>query len=162
VIRIQPVTYDDPEAAALIEEVQLEYVDRYGGRDGTPLDAAQFAPPGGLFLVGYVDDEGVACGGWRSHGTDAELKRMYVRRNARRGGLARELLAELERTAASAGHQRMILETGSKQPEAVALYRSAGYHDIPAFGYYADAPLAIHLAKPLTPTVVGGAGAGAG
>ena len=148
-LRIETLRYDAPDATALIEEVQQEYVIRYGGPDGTPVDPAEFTPPGGLFLVGYVDAEGVACGGWRSHGTDAELKRMYVRRSARRGGLARELLAELERTAAAAGHHRMILETGSKQPEAVALYRSAGYADVPAFGYYADAPLAIHLAKPL-------------
>jgi GNAT superfamily N-acetyltransferase len=141
--------YDNSDATALIEEVQQEYVHRYGGRDNTPVDPAEFTPPAGLFLVGYLDDQGVACGGWRSHGTDAELKRMYVRQNARRSGLARELLAELERTAAAAGHCRMILETGSKQPEAVALYRSAGYADIPAFGYYARAPLSIHLAKPL-------------
>jgi GNAT superfamily N-acetyltransferase len=149
VIRILPVSYDHPDAAMLIEEVQQEYVHRYGGRDRAPVDPSEFTPPGGLFLVGYLDGEGVACGGWRSHGSDAELKRMYVRSNARRGGLAREMLAELERTAAAAGHHRMILETGSKQPEAVALYRAAGYADVPAFGYYADAPLSIHLAKPL-------------
>lgn len=149
-MRIQAVKYDDPEAATLIAEVQQEYVLRYGGPDRSPVDPAEFAPPGGLFLVGYLDGEGVACGGWRSHGTDAELKRVYVRRDARRTGMARQMLAELERTAAVAGHHRMILETGNKQPEAVALYRSAGYADIPAFGYYAEAPLSIHLAKPLT------------
>jgi GNAT superfamily N-acetyltransferase len=148
-MRIQVVAYDDPDAVALIEEVQQEYVHRYGGRDDTPVDAAEFAPPGGLFLVGYLADAGVACGGWRSHGTDAELKRMYVRSDARRAGLARQLLAELERTAAAAGHQRMILETGSKQPEAVALYRAAGYRTVSPFGHYANAPQAIHLAKPL-------------
>jgi GNAT superfamily N-acetyltransferase len=148
-MRIQTVDYGDPDATQLIEEVQQEYVQRYGGRDGTPVDPAEFAPPRGLFLVGYLDGEGVACGGWRSHGTDAELKRMYVRENARRTGLARAMLAELERTAKAAGHRRMILETGSRQPEAVALYRSAGYTDIKAFGYYADTPLSIHLAKTL-------------
>jgi len=147
VIRILRVEYDNPDAAALIEEVQREYVLRYGGRDRSPVNPAEFVPPSGLFLVGYVDGEGIACGGWRSHGTDAELKRMYVRENARRGGLAREMLAELERTATAAGHHRMILETGSKQPEAVALYRSAGYADITPFGYYMNAPLSIHLAK---------------
>lgn len=149
-MRIDVVKYDAPEAAELIEQVQREYVLRYGGRDGTPVDPAEFAPPRGLFLVGFDDlGTGVACGGWRSHGDDAELKRMYVRRDARRGGLARELLAELERTALAAGHRRIILETGSRQPEAVALYRSAGYTDIPAFGYYASAPLSIHLGKEL-------------
>ncbi len=152
-MRIEAVKYDTPAAVELIEEVQQEYVLRYGGPDRTPVDPAEFEPPHGLFLVGFAGPSGVgvACGGWRSHGGDAELKRMYVRRDARRGGLARELLAELERTALAAGHRRMILETGSKQPEAVAFYRSAGYADIPAFGYYAQAPLAIHLAKPLLP-----------
>jgi len=149
VLRIETVTYDAADAAALIEEVQQEYVSRYGGPDLTPVEPAEFAPPCGLFLVGYLGAVGVACGGWRSHGTDAELKRMYVRRDARRGGLARQLLAELERTAATANHRRMILETGSKQPEAVAFYRSAGYQDIPAFGYYANTSLSVHLAKPL-------------
>ena len=149
VLRIETVKYDAPDAVTLIEEVQQEYEHRYGGRDNTPVDPADFTPPRGLFLIGYLGADGVACGGWRSHGTDAELKRMYVRQNARRGGLATELLVELERTAAAAGHQRMILETGSRQPEAVAMYRSAGYDDIPAFGFYARAPLSIHLAKPL-------------
>jgi len=149
-MRIQVVAYDDRVAAGLVEEVQQEYVARYGGRDGTPVDPAEFAPPKGLFLVGYLAEAAVACGGWRSHGTDAELKRMYVRRTARGKGLARAMLTELERTALAAGHHRMILETGQKQPEAVTLYRSAGYADISPFGHYANAPLAIHLGKPLS------------
>jgi hypothetical protein len=59
------------------------------------------------------------------------------------------VLAELERTAAFAGVTRLVLGTGIKQPEAIALYRSCGYTDIPGFGHYADAPDAVHLAKPL-------------
>jgi GNAT superfamily N-acetyltransferase len=148
-MRIDVVEYDSPDAAALIEEVQQEYVLRYGGRDNSPVDPPEFAPPKGLFLVGYADEVAVVCGGWRSHGTDAEVKRMYVRRAARGGGHARAMLAELELTALAAGHRRMILETGQVQPEAVALYRSAGYTDIRAFGYYAGAPLSIHLGKDL-------------
>jgi GNAT superfamily N-acetyltransferase len=148
-MRIEVVDYSSPEAAELIEEVQHEYVLRYGGRDDAPVDPAEFAPPKGLFLVGYLDGTAAACGGWRSHGSEAEIKRMYVRQNGRGRGLARAVLAELERTALAAGHRRMILETGSKQPEAVALYRSAGYTAVPAFGYYADTPLSIHLGKDL-------------
>lgn len=143
------VAYDSDVAGELIEEVQLEYVTRYGGRDDSPVDPAEFAPPRGLFLVGYDDEVAAVCGGWRSHGTYAEVKRMYVRRAARGRGLARAMLAELERTALAAGHDRMILETGSRQPEAVALYRSAGYTDSPAFGHHANAPLAVHLGKDL-------------
>jgi GNAT superfamily N-acetyltransferase len=150
-MRIDVVTYDHPEAARLIAEVQREYVTRYGGEDDSPVDPDEFAVPKGLFLVGYLDGVAVACGGWRSHGSDAEIKRMYVAAAARRKGLARAILAELERTAEAAGHTRIILETGSVQPEAIALYRSAGYTEIPAFGHYADAPLSIHLGKVLVP-----------
>ncbi len=148
--RIEVVRYDASDAAELIEELQQEYVTRYGNRDGAPVDPAEFEPPKGLFLVGYLGDGGpVVCGGWRSHGDDAEVKRMYVRSAARGLGLARAMLAELERTAVAAGHRRMILETGKKQPEAVALYRSCGYTDITPFGYYAGRPLSIHLGKTL-------------
>ena len=153
------VGYDHPDAARLIEEVQQEYVVRYGGRDDSPLDPAGFAPPGGLFLVGYLGGTGVVCGGWRAHGpdvgtgastgagTDAEIKRMYVAPAARGRGLARRMLAELERTARAAGYHRLILETGSKQPEAVGLYRSSGYTEIPAYGYYACSPHSMHFGK---------------
>ena len=72
---------------------------------------------------------------------------MYVTPAARSRGLARQMLAELERTARAAGYRRMILETGSKQPEAIGLYRSSGYTEIPAFGYYAGSPHSRHLAK---------------
>jgi GNAT superfamily N-acetyltransferase len=140
----EQVGYHDPDAAKLIAEVQQEYVVRYGGHDSTPIDAAEFAPPLGLFLIGYRDGKAVVCGGWRAHDStephfadgDAEVKRMYVVPTARRRGLARLILAELERTARAAGRRRMVLETGTAQPEAIALYRSAGYTDIPKFGVY--------------------------
>ena len=150
-MQIKQVGYGDPDASRLIAEVQQEYVVRYGGPDGTPVDPAGFTPPAGLFLVGYVDGVPVASGGWRSHGDEAEIKRMYVAPAVRNRGLARQLLAELERTAAAAGHRRIILESGSRQPEAVALYRSSGYTQVPPFGHYANAPGAIHLGKRLDP-----------
>ncbi|WP_184812513.1 GNAT family N-acetyltransferase [Actinophytocola algeriensis] len=145
-------TYDHPDAVALIADVQQEYVVRYGDVDLTPVDPAEFSPPLGLFLVAYMDDEPAACGGWRAHDdsdNDVELKRMYVRPAFRGLGLARAVLAELERTAAAAGYARLILETGSKQPEAIALYTSAGYTPVARFGYYAEAPEAVHLGKSL-------------
>ncbi|SEG90670.1 Acetyltransferase (GNAT) family protein [Thermomonospora echinospora] len=146
-MRIEVVGYDHPDAARLIGEAQQEMVVRYGGPDETPVAPSEFTPPSGLFLVGYVDGVPVVCGGWRSHGQDAELKRMYVAPAARGNGYARSLLAEIERTARAAGHRRVILETGTQQPEAVALYRSAGYTDVPAFGYYSCSPNSIHLGK---------------
>jgi len=155
-VLIREVTLDHPDAAALIDEVQQEYVRRYGGVDRTPVDPGDFAPPDGLFLVGYCDDRPVATGGWRRLGPDAEIKRMYVVAAARGRGHARRMLAELERTAAAAGFPRVILGTGSKQPEAVELYRSSGYVDVEPFGYYKDAPLSIHLGKVLTADAVPG------
>ena len=136
-------------------EVQAEYGRLYGGSgDVSPVVDDQFAPPGGLFLVLEVDGEPAAMGGWRRGGPregDAELKRMFVRERHRRRGLARVVLAELERTAHEAGLRRLVLETGDKQPEAIALYRSAGYVDEPSFGFYADYDDAVHLAKVLSP-----------
>jgi GNAT superfamily N-acetyltransferase len=149
-VEIHVVPYDHPDAVRMIDEVQQEYVVRYGGPDESAVRSAEFAPPDGLFLVGYLEGVPVTCGGWRVHtaGT-VEVKRMYVSPSARGKGLARAMLAELERTAHGAGHRTLILETGSKQPEAVQLYRSSGYADVPSFGFYADAEYSIHLGKSL-------------
>jgi GNAT superfamily N-acetyltransferase len=145
----------------LIAEVQAEYVIRYGGPDRTPLDPLMFEPPLGSFYVGYLTVDGsrrpVTTGAWRMHddvevfGTrrTAEVKRMYVVPAARARGLARQVLAHLERTAAEAGAEAMILETGLAQPEAIALYESSGYTRIPSFGYYKDEPLNRCFAKAL-------------
>jgi GNAT superfamily N-acetyltransferase len=150
-VRIEEIGYDHPDAAQLVAEVQQEYAARYGSEDASPADPAEFAAPHGRFLVGYLDGTPVACGGWHALGSDTAVRRMYVAQAARRQGFARAILAELERTALAAGHRRMILETGSVLPGAVALYRSAGYTDIAPFGYYAQAPLSIYLGKPLGP-----------
>jgi GNAT superfamily N-acetyltransferase len=155
-LRVTP--YDDPDAVKLTDEVQQEYVVRYGDQDASPVDPAQFALPHGLFLVGYADGVPVACGGWRAHDEprygllpgDAEIKRMYVVKSARGKGFARAVLAELERTAAEAGRRRMVLETGLKQPEAIALYRSSGYAEITKFGHYREDELSVSLGKELS------------
>ena len=65
---------------------------------------------------------------------------MYVTRAHRGQGLARAMLAHLEQTAHEAGADVMILETGTAQPEAIALYVSSGYVSIPSFGHYKDSP----------------------
>lgn len=148
-MQVRVVPFDSPDAVKLIAEVQQEYVNRYGDVDRTPLDPAEFAPPAGIFLVGYLDGVPVACGGWRAHDGWAELKRMYVVASARGKGLARVLLAELERTAAEAGLGRVQLETGQKQPEAIGLYSSSGYHRIQGFGYYRDHPGSVCFGKEL-------------
>jgi GNAT superfamily N-acetyltransferase len=152
--------YDSDDAQLLTAEVQREYVRRYGGEgDTAPVDTSEFDGDNGRFLMVYVDDVPAAMGGWRRLGDapshhEAEIKRMYVRPAFQRRGLARLILAELERTAAAAGITRLVLETGPEQPEGIALYRSAGYVEVPAFGYYADEPLSVHLGKVLVSAAI--------
>jgi GNAT superfamily N-acetyltransferase len=149
---VRTLAYTDPVVRALEAELQQEYVERYGGVDETPIDPAQFAPPDGLFLVGFVGAEPVASGGFRRHDDEAaEIKRMYVVEDRRGVGYARRLLAELEARAAVAGYRRIVLETGLRQPEAIALYESSGYHPIPDFGFHAGMKLVRSLGKGLEP-----------
>jgi GNAT superfamily N-acetyltransferase len=143
---IRRVRFDHPDAVKLNDEVQAEYHVRYGdGGDATALDSADFDPPRGVYLIAYDEhDRPVATGGWRSQDRndegnedgDAELKRMYVVADMRGRGLARRMLTALEEDARAAGRFRMVLETGTKQPEAIALYASSGYEPCAKFGYY--------------------------
>lgn len=150
-LRIAAAPYDGDVARALIERVQLEYIVRYGGPDETPVDPADFRPPRGLFMIAFDVDEGaLACGGWRSHGEAAEIKRMYVVPEARRRGLAVAVLAALERTARDAGHRRVKLVTGTAQPEALAMYERWGYRPVAGFGLYACMADARFLGKELS------------
>jgi GNAT superfamily N-acetyltransferase len=157
-LRIEAVGYGDPDVVRLVAAVQEEYVQRYGGPDETPLDPLMFVPPAGRFFVGYEDDEPVAMGAWRRRevaalgATDtAEVKRMYVVPPARGRGHARTVLAHLEATAAEAGVDALVLETGEAQPEAIALYESAGYVPIEGFGIYRCSPLSRYYGRRLTP-----------
>ncbi|MFJ3232456.1 GNAT family N-acetyltransferase [Streptomyces sp. NPDC086787] len=158
-MNIRTVTFDHPDAVGLNDEVQAEYHRRYGeGGDATTLDASDFVPPRGVYLIAY-DENGrpVASGGWRSQDEngdgnengDAELKRMYVVEGMRGRGLARRMLAALEADARAAGRIRMVLETGTAQPEAIALYTSSGYEPCTKFGYYRHYESSRCYAKPL-------------
>ncbi|MGW4895114.1 GNAT family N-acetyltransferase [Kitasatospora sp. NPDC004240] len=162
-VEIRVTGYGHPDAQWLSAEVQQEYVRRYGEGDLTELHPDHFEAPAGLFLIAYLDGAPVACGGWRAkqagpHGLrdgDAELKRMFVVPSARGRGLARRMLRRLEETAVEAGRTRFVLETGTEQPEAVALYRAEGYTSIQGFGIYRDHPMNICLGKELTAPAAG-------
>ncbi|POX47022.1 GNAT family N-acetyltransferase [Streptomyces sp. Ru72] len=158
-MNIRRASFDHPDAVKLNDLVQAEYHVRYGdGGDATYLDPAMFVPPAGLYLIAYDEqDRPVATGGWRSQEKndegyedgDAELKRMFVIEEMRGRGLARRVLAALEDDARAAGRTRMVLETGTKQPEAVALYTSSGYEPCAKFGYYRFYESSLCFAKPL-------------
>ncbi|TFV61758.1 N-acetyltransferase [Geodermatophilus sp. DF01-2] len=147
---LRAVPYDDPVARELVDRVQQEYVTRYGGPDGAVVDPAEFVPPVGLFLVAEVDGVPAGCGAWRVHEPGvAEVKRVYVEPAFRRQGLAQLLMAALENSAAAAGHGAVVLNSGHRQPEALALYAALGYARVPGYGLYADAPGAVFLGKRL-------------
>lgn len=140
-VEIRAARYDDPAVQKLVAEALADLAQRYGGSgDDTPVAVTDFAPPTGEFLVAVADGELIGSAAWRRHGDDAELKRMYTSPAARGRGVARRLLAAVEASARRHGCRRVILETGDRQPEAVALYTSSGYERIPDFGFYRDEP----------------------
>lgn len=150
-IIIRETPFDDPAVRRLIGLAMAELSSRYGGTgDDTPVAATDFAPPKGAFFVAE-DTTGhlVGCAGWRAHGDDAELKRMFTIEAARGRGVARAVLAAIEDSARERGCKRVILETGDKQPEAIALYEKCGYERIEDFGYYKDEPGVLSYARVL-------------
>ena len=142
--------FDEPAVQKLVSELMADLSQRYGGSgDDTPLVPGDFDPPSGAFLVAADGGELVGCAGWRSHGEDAELKRMYTAPAARGRGVARLLLAAIEESARARGYRRVILETGDQQPEAIGLYRACGYERIEDFGYYKDHAGVLSFARTL-------------
>lgn len=147
---LRAVSYDDPVAQLLVERVQQEYVQRYGGRDEAVVHPGDFEPPAGAFLVAEIDGEPAGCGAWRLLPSgEVEIKRVYVEPAHRRRGLARAIMAALEDSAARAGHRTVVLNSGQEQPEALALYDRLGYRPVPGYGVYACAPDAVFLGRDL-------------
>jgi len=99
-------------------------------------------------VVAYIKNEPVGCGSIKAFDEESvEIKRMYVSNLQRRKGVAQEILAELEQWAAELGFERCVLETGTKQPEAIALYQKLGYSIIPNYGQYAGIENSVCMQK---------------
>ena len=155
-VTLRAVPYDDPVATLLVGRVQQEYVTRYGGPDEAAVDPAEFSLPEGLFLVAEAAGMPAGCGAWRVYPPGGiEIKRVYVEPALRRRGLAQLIVAALERSAAEAGHRAVVLNTGDRQPEAVALYADLGYRPVEGYGMYACSQGAVFLGKDLAPTTHG-------
>lgn len=137
-VRIAPADPDESAARHCLRAYVAELNARFeGGFDparSIRADADALRPPAGLLLVATLHGAPVGCGALKLHGAEpAELKRMWVDESARGLGLGRRLLAELERRAAERGAPAARLETNGALTEAIALYRSAGYAEVPAF-----------------------------
>ncbi|MGW0560514.1 GNAT family N-acetyltransferase [Streptomyces sp. NPDC003016] len=136
------VAVSDPRTRPLLRELGDEYSTRYG-RDAHA-ELARYpeeeftAPHGGMLLLLLEHGEPVAGGAFRRYddGTTAELKRIWTHSAHRRRGLARRVVAELEREAGARGYRRIHLTTGPRQPEARGLYLATGY--TPLFDTQAD------------------------
>jgi DNA-binding MarR family transcriptional regulator/GNAT superfamily N-acetyltransferase len=123
-------------------ELDRRFDTGYDSAADTSAGLLDLRPPAGLFLVATLRSEPVACGGLKFRGREAaELRRMWVAPSVRGIGLARRMLAELEQRAAAAGASAVRLDTNRNLPEAIALYRSAGYREIPRFN---ELPYAHH------------------
>jgi polar amino acid transport system permease protein len=135
------VQVSDPRVRPLLDELRTEYSARYGGDAAEELGRypdEEFTPAhGGLLILLLDDGEAVAGGAFRRRDDrTAELKRIWTHSAHRRRGLARRVVAELEREARRAGYRRVFLTTGPRQPEARGLYLSTGY--TPLFDTEAD------------------------
>jgi GNAT superfamily N-acetyltransferase len=134
---------DDPTVVALTTASIAEMNERHGGDPGSgpPPRAEDFLPPDGEFLLARLDGHPCGCGGFsRFDDTTAELRRMYVVPEARGRGVGKALVDWLLEAARKAGYTRARLETGNRQNEALALYRSTRFRPIPCWGPYADDP----------------------
>ena len=124
-----------------------------------------YAPPAGGMYIAVLGqwgadgvDAAVGCIAFRpmrsvdpaAPADECELKRMYVRPHARRSGVARGMLIRLEEEAWRLGFGRLVLETGNRQPEAIRLYETHGYTEIPLFGQYVTSGTSICYQKFLT------------
>ena len=89
-------------------------------------------------VLAYGNERPVGCGAIKQFSSDTvEVKRMYVVPDARGRGVASVVLSNLERWAKELSYSKCVLETGTRQPEAIALYRKNGYTRIENYGQYA-------------------------
>ena len=132
---------DSEIGAPLVLELLDDLAKRYGGPDPDEPSPADLAAPHGIFFVAWLDEAPAGCGGLRRYADGiGEIKRMYTRPQARRAGVGRTVLAAVERRSLEIGYERLVLETGTQQPEAIELYRSVGYELTESYGQYRDFP----------------------
>lgn len=159
-VRIERVEWEHPDAVRLRAAQRAELDERYGSDDHEPgvVPSADDVP---VFLIAVRDGRAVACGGLRPLPEDvlgggvAEIKRMYAAPDARGTGAAVAVLRALEFEAVRLGIHRLVLETGTAQPDAARFYEREGYSSVPLFGHYVGSDLSLCFARDLD--VVAGA-----
>jgi GNAT superfamily N-acetyltransferase len=135
-IEIRPEPSDSATATAMIEAFIGWAEELYGmyDRDAAPAYPRDMAPPGGIFLVAWSAAEPVGCAAFqRLDDRTAEVKRVYVAEAARRRGAGRGLMLRLEAEGRALGYERLRLDIGDRQPDAMAMYVELGYEEIPDY-----------------------------
>ena len=152
-VRIDQESPHQPDIVRLVEELDTYLGSLYPAESNHLLDIESLAQPDVRFFVARWDGEALGCialrvdpAGW------GEVKRLFVSPRARGLGLGRRLLSALEAKAQGERLPLLRLETGIHQPEALGLFRAAGFHEIPAFGAYAPDPLSVFMEKALPVT----------
>jgi GNAT superfamily N-acetyltransferase len=145
-VDIRPVDPEHPDAQYCLAEYVAE-LNRRSTRGFDPSVGAtalphEVRPPAGQFFVAYLHDEAIGCGGVKHHAdAPAEIKRMWIAPEARGLGLGRRLLETLEACARAGGARVGHIETSAVLTEALSLYRSTGWAEVPPFN---DEPFADH------------------
>jgi putative acetyltransferase len=139
-----------PEVAPLLQASDAYMASLYPAESNHMLAVGSLRQPQVAFLVARVDGKALGCGAVLDSGEGwAEVKRMFVSPAARGLKLGRRLLDEIEAVAVGRGVRALRLEMGGLQPEALGLYRSAGFVEIGPFGAYRPDPLSIFMEKTL-------------
>jgi GNAT superfamily N-acetyltransferase len=138
VAEITPVDPTHPDAQRCLDAYFAELDRRsesgFDPAAGISAEPHELRPPAGVLLVAYLHAEPVGCGAVKHHRhAPSEIKRMWVADSVRGLGIGRRLLAELEARALEHGARAVRLETNRNLIEAIALYRGAGYAEVPAF-----------------------------
>lgn len=121
----------------------------YPGESNHMLAPEALRKPAVTFLVARLNGKAVGCAALVRCDGYGEIKRMFVADTARGLGIGRRLLRAIENEARKAKLSLLRLETGTKQPEAQRLYRTAGFRDVPPFGAYGPDPLSVFMEKTL-------------
>jgi putative acetyltransferase len=129
---------------------ELESIYPEDGANFFRLDPEEVAEGHGAFLVAYLNDKPIGCGAIRLNEPGvAEIKRMYVNPAVRGRGVGRQIIDALEAHARQLGAKRIVLETGPRQPDAIAMYERAGFVEIPLYGEYIGSQFSVCMAKDL-------------
>jgi GNAT superfamily N-acetyltransferase len=154
-LTVRRESIESRDAHELIMALNAELAHRYPepGANHFHLDVEAVLPGRGAFVIARSEQRiPIGCGAIRRmDSTTAEVKRMYVVPKHRSMGAGRAILEKLEQVAHELAVQRIVLETGERQQEAIALYEHCGYVKIPLFGEYADSPLSVCMEKTLAP-----------